>query len=145
MDTEAAALVGVLRARGVDNTDLRHCVHEASHALDAKMRGPWSNEAVSRAMKRLGPGRAARSELLARAVEQIVCKRLGVETTPLDKWIFTSCMEAIKFGDPFLKYEDALTAARSIMATAEAAARATEIIALDALPAKSRAKKIKVK
>jgi hypothetical protein len=130
MSATAAALLLALRARGVDNTDLRHCVHEASHALDAKMRGKWTNTAVSAAMKRLGPGRAAASELLARAVEQIVCARLGVETKTLDHWVGVSCMEAIKFRDPFLSYPEALAAARRSMGTKAAEARAAEILAL---------------
>ena len=130
------ALVLALRARGVDDIDLRHCVHEASHALDAKMRGPWSNTAVSNAMKRLGPGRAARSELLARAVEQLVCKRLGVETKSLDYWVGMSVLEAIKYRDPFLDHEEALAAAERLMKTAEAQERAAEILALAAKPAK---------
>lgn len=127
-------LLLALRARGVDATDLRHCVHEASHALDGKMRGPWSNEGVSAAMKRLGPGRAARSEILARAVEQIVCKHLGVETKGLDHWVGVSVMEAIKFRDPFLEYESALDAATRAMTTTEAEERATEIMALAVVP-----------
>lgn len=126
----AEALVVALRARGIDETDLRHCVHEASHALDAKMRGLWSNSAVSAAMKRLGPGRAAVSELLARAVEQIVCKRLGVETKSLDHWVGISVMEASKFGDRFLDYRTALDIANRTMTTSEAEGRATEILAL---------------
>ena len=129
--TSAESLVLTLRARGVDDTDLRHCVHEASHALDAKLRHPWSNKRIDAAMKRIGPGRAARSEILARAVEQIVCKRLGVETETLDHWVGMSVMEAIKFRDPFLSYEQALGAAKRAMDTVEAKNRATEIIALN--------------
>jgi hypothetical protein len=126
----AETLVLVLRARGVDATDLRHCIHEASHALDAKMRGPWSNEGVSAAMKRIGPGRAAASEILARAVEQLVCKSLSVETKPLDYWVGMSVMEAAKFRDPFLGYKEALAAAKRTMGTKTATGRATEILAL---------------
>ena len=129
--TSAESLVLTLRARGVDDTDLRHCVHEASHALDAKLRHPWSNKRVDDAMKRIGPGRAARSEILARAVEQIVCKRFGVETEKLDHWVGMSVMEAIRFRDPFLSYEQALGAAKRAMDTVEAKNRATEIIALN--------------
>lgn len=129
--TSAESLVLTLRARGVDDTDLRHCVHEASHALDAKLRHPWSNKRIDAAMKRIGPGRAARSEILARAVEQIVCKRLGVETETLDHWVSMSVMEAIKFRDPFLSYEQALGVAKRAMDTVEAKNRATEIIALN--------------
>ncbi len=130
IETKGDAIVLALRARGVDSTDLRYCVHEASHALDAKLREPWSNKAVDRAMKRIGPVRAARSEILARAVEQLVCKRLGVETRSLETWVGMSVMEAIKFRDPFLSYEDALVAAKRTMGTAEAEDRATEIVAL---------------
>lgn len=126
------ALVIALRKRGIDDTDLRHCVHEASHALDAKMRGPWTNTAVSAAMNRIGPGRAACSEILARAVEQIVCKRLGVETKALDHWIGISCKEAIKFRDPFLDYTQALDAAKRAMGTKEADKRAAAILSLAA-------------
>lgn len=136
-----SALVRALRARGVDETDdLRHCVHEASHALDAKMRGPWSNEAVSDAMRRIGPGRAARSEILARAVEQIVCKALGVETRSLDTWVGTSVMEAIKFRDPFFDYATAIAAAKRTLEMPEAKTRAAEILALD-VPAKANRKR----
>lgn len=130
MNEKALALLRALRAKGVDSTDVRHAVHEASHALDAKMRVSWSNDFVAVAMRRIGPGRAARSEVLARAVEQIVCQCVGIETRPLEHWIGTSVMEAIKFRDPFLSYEDALKAAREAMGSKEADARATEILAL---------------
>jgi hypothetical protein len=131
------ALVLALRARGVDDSDLRHCVHEASHALDAKMRGPWSNTAVSAAIKRLGSGRAAASEILARAVEQIVCKRLGVETMALDYWVGISVVEAIKFRDPFLDYVDALGAAQRMMNSPAAKKRATDILAVATDPGRA--------
>lgn len=139
MNVEAENLLLALQAKGVDATDLRHCVHEASHALDAKMRGRWSNEACSYAMERMGPGRAAASELLARAVEQIVCERLGVETKPLDYWVGMSVMEACKFRDPFLSYKDALAAATRQMKSKAADERATEIVALAMKPKKKRA------
>jgi hypothetical protein len=143
---DADDLVLALRRLGVDSpdlrhTDLRHCVHEASHALDARMRGPWSNKAVSVAMKRLGPGRAARSELLARAVEQLVCERLGVKTQSLEHWIGVSVLEAIQFRDPFLEYAQALEAANRMMKTTEASDRATEIIALAAPASRPKPRK----
>jgi hypothetical protein len=137
--TSAESLLRALNAKGVDMSDLRHCIHEASHALDAKLRGTWSNKAVDDAMRRIGPVRAAASEIFARAIEQIVCAALGVETKSLDYWIGMSCREAAKFGNPFLDYKTALLAAKRRMGTKDAKERASEIMAL-ASRAKSRAR-----
>lgn len=131
MTQKAEKLLLALRARGVDSTDLRHSVHEAVHAFDAKLpEGEWSNERVAAAMKRIGPGRAARSEVMARAVEQLVCKRVGIEIRPIEHWAGISVMEAIKFGDPFLTFRQAEEAMKNAMESLEAKLIADRICGL---------------
>lgn len=137
-------LLRAIRACGVDSTDLRHAVHEAHHALDAKLpAGKWDTWALDRAIKRMGPGRAAASEIAARAAEQVVCERLGLKTKPLDEWVGTSVMEAIKFRDPFLSYDQALEAAKRRLSSPDAQKDADRIMALADAPApkKRRPKK----
>lgn len=131
----AEKLLLALRSRGIDSTDLRHAVHEAHHALEAKVpEGKWETWTIDRAVKRMGPGRAAASEIAARAVEQVICERLGVPTKPLEDWVGTSVMEAIKFGDPFLSYTDALDAAKRRMASLQTKLEADRIMALAEVP-----------
>lgn len=129
--TDAQKLVQAIRARGVESTDFRHAVHEAFHALDAKVpAGKWDCWSLDRYIKKLGRSGAAGSELKARAVEQILCERFGVQTRPLEHWILISCMEASKFGDAFMPYDDAFKGAELYMKGKQAQKDADAIMAL---------------
>lgn len=89
-------LIEAIRARGSDATDLRDAAHEAHHALATGMRGRWTRKQIDRAVQKKGRVWAVRDEALARAVEQIVCKEVGVKILPLDRMLFVSSMEAMK-------------------------------------------------
>jgi len=93
----AQAIIDAVRARGNNPRNLRDAAHEAHHALDAKVRGKWDRENIHRHVRRMGNGRAALSEIMARAVEQIVCARCGVDPGgDVDHWALMSAMESIK-------------------------------------------------
>lgn len=91
-----ASLIAAIQARGSDATDLRDAAHEAHHALDAKVRGKWDRESIHRAISRLPPYQQLRAEISARAVEQIVCRDLGVDCDTVEKWAFIAEMEMLK-------------------------------------------------
>jgi hypothetical protein len=46
----------------------------------------------------MGCGEAASDEIMARAVEQIVCRDFGVDCGSVESWATVACMEAIKSG-----------------------------------------------
>lgn len=93
----AEQLIAAVRSNGNDPRDLRDAAHEAHHALEAKVkRGKWDRETIHRAVMKMGLGRAVQSEIMARAVEQIVCADLGVDCGTVEKWAMIACMEALK-------------------------------------------------
>lgn len=100
MKKDAQALIAAIRARGSDVFDLRDAAHEAHHALSAKVRGKWTRERIHSAVIRLGRSYELADEVMARAVESLVCAHFGIETWPTEKQALTSSMEAIKYGRP---------------------------------------------
>jgi hypothetical protein len=99
---QADAIIAAVRKRGNEplGTSLRDAAHEAFHEMEA------------------------------RAVEQAVCKALGVDCGTLDQWVFTSSMEAIKRGLPHGEYNPSLAYVERYMTTAACAEWAAKIIAL---------------
>ena len=81
-------LMVAVTSRGSDADDPRDAAHEACHALDARMRGPWEREAIHRALERRHGriGDLIFAEVRARAVEQIVCRDLGVDPHSVEHW-----------------------------------------------------------
>lgn len=145
----AEQIILAIRARGSDATDLRDAAHEAHHAIEAGIpEGKWDRDTISRAVKRKGRSWAAASEVKARAVEQVVCMRLGVPAGrhPLEQWVLVSCMEAMKFREPFLEYTVALKAVQRRMSSDDVQQDADAIIALAgiaiAVKQKPRARKV---
>lgn len=130
--TRAEMLVAAVRARGCDAEDVRDAAHEAYHALDMGVpHGKWDRETIHRAICRKRR-RALETELMARAVEQIVCADLGVKLShPLASWAFTTFMEAFKQGPvAFPLSFDIEGAIRKRMKTPEARAAANAVLAL---------------
>lgn len=80
---------------GTKGPDVRDAVHEAAHAISFGLDAPWTRARIDRAAGR-EPREKFRQEALARAVEQLVCERLGVEIDPLDMRAATAALEAIK-------------------------------------------------
>lgn len=124
------ALIAAIRKRGNDATDLRDAAHEAHHALSAGVRGPWDRESIHRAVMAMGRADAAGDEIMARAVEQIVCADLGVTTDSIEKWAFWACMEAIKSGIRYPSLDWFCDAVRAAMKSPEGRRAADRVMAL---------------
>lgn len=93
------SVIAAVRSMGSDACDLRDAAHEAYHAIRGGLRsGRWDRETIHRAVIRLEPADIACHELGARAVEQIVCARIGVDCGTVDSWAHVAWMEAFKSG-----------------------------------------------
>ena len=118
----------------IQAADLRDAAHEACHALESDLRGKWTRDRIHTKLTRGVFSRMflVESEIKARAVEQIVCKRLGVETDPVDSWAAVALLEmATTFGNaPPLDLFLATVAKR--MASPTVIALAGRVIALGA-------------
>ncbi len=91
----AAAIIAAVAARGSNPHDLRDAAHEACHGIELAL-PEWDRESVHYALMDVRPGDRVAMECRARAVEQIVCARLGVATAPIETWAFLTSMEALK-------------------------------------------------
>jgi hypothetical protein len=96
---QALAIVEWTRANGSDATNVRDAAHEASHALELDCES-WDRATIDDAARALRPGESAASEVLARAVEQLVCEALGIQHN-WDEFMLIACLEAAKVGRPF--------------------------------------------
>lgn len=132
----ADLFIAAVRARGSDAKNVRDAAHEACHALECGMTKPWEREALHRAITKhcmkKGRSQLLMSEILARAVEQLVCRRLGVKVEPVEHWAFLACMEAIKFRYPYagVRVEMMKQAIESAMTGDEADEMAKRVLAL---------------
>lgn len=127
------ALLLAIRARGSDARDLRDAAHEACHALAWNVKGKWTRKKIeasnpyrSRAKMLLG----VNDEITARAVEQLVCARLGVECDPVSRAVMTMCMETVKFEGIKLPYNEMVMAVEARMESKAAAEMAERVLAL---------------
>jgi len=131
---DAAAVLAAICKRGViphRDGDLRDAAHEACHGLELNLRPPWSRERVHRAIMRRRIGEQVAMECTARAVEQIVCARCGVDAGDIKMWAFVTSMEALKNGvDAPINVFDEGT--RRSMNSPSALALAERILALSA-------------
>jgi hypothetical protein len=100
----AEAILAAIQSRGSDAVDLRDAVHEATHAIQCRLHGPWQRERIHAALERRAKHSAGkrwlvtemvRYELQARAVEMLVCERFAV---PYDakNWALWCAMETAK-------------------------------------------------
>lgn len=88
-------LLCALRTAGVQPKNLRDGVHEAVHAMAWGVEPPWTRERISAAApERVGDKFAA--EVLARAVEEMVCAALGETIPSREERAMLAAMEAIK-------------------------------------------------
>jgi hypothetical protein len=104
----AARIIDAVESRGNDPRDLRDAAHEACHALMFGVRpGQWDRETIHRAIKRRRNvvaesiygnrlGGMVDAEIVARAVEQVVCSDLGVDCGSIETWAHVAWMEAWK-------------------------------------------------
>jgi hypothetical protein len=88
-------LVAIVRSYGSDASDIRDAAHEACHALKWGVRGKWDRESIHRRKPRV-PGFGVADEMEARAVERVVCERLGYDPGPIEQWAMTCWMETLK-------------------------------------------------
>lgn len=124
-------LLAALRAHGIETDNVRDGAHEAAHALDWDVETPWTRENISDGAPR-GNGRKFQAELVARAVEQIVCEAVGAPCESLKNRACIAAMEAMKYDrysapldawikgiENALKSEEAKTLAAKVLALAE--------------------------
>lgn len=139
------ALVAAVRARGSDADDARDAAHEALHALRAGrpwQRGRrhvladgWDREVIHAALVRSKRGRERigaylfAEEVLARAVERIVCRRVGHDIGDPEHWLFIAAMEGTKTGFN-VRMADWREAADAVERSARAAEWADRVLAL---------------
>lgn len=135
MSVGTEALLLAIRARGVESSDLRDAAHEACHALQWGLTKKWTRTNVERAnpnKRRISLGLA--DEITARAVEQIVCKRLGAECQTVESCVMTMCMETVKFDRVSLPYDDMVKAVRRRITSPAAIIMADRVLALAETP-----------
>lgn len=102
MSKLATQIIDAVRSRGSNATDLRDAAHEACHAIEYGVRGSWNREAIHAAILRtakrssiLGGNVFATAEIHARAVEQLVGRKLGVDVGTVESWAGLATLEAL--------------------------------------------------
>jgi len=91
------AVIAAIRACGSDPRDLRDAVHEACHALDFDVpEGEWDRETIHSAVLEAERVDIVIAEMKARAVERVVCERLGQPLEDPDHWLMIAAMEMMK-------------------------------------------------
>lgn len=133
--TEESFLNAVSR-RGCIARDVRDAAHEAAHALDVGLRVRWTRDRVHDALVRkfTQDWRYIRSEVEARAIEQIVCTRLAVVTKPVEYWADRAVMESGHFGEKMLPYDKLVKAINMAIAAPDVIAKAERVLALGEVP-----------
>lgn len=128
----AESVLRAIQLRGSDAKDLRDAAHEACHALQWRVRKSWTRDNIhARKPKQRSEG--VRDEILARAVEQIVCRQLGVDCGSVVKWAMICWMETLKNERISLPAGDWLeTQIGAAMESVEAKRMAARVIALGA-------------
>lgn len=106
-------LVKLISSAGNDARNLRDAAHEAAHALQMNIpKGQWERDSIHDALctqaREFSRGKRDslqqahnflwRSEIYARAVEQIVCRDLNIPTDPVEVWANNAFMEASMMG-----------------------------------------------
>lgn len=79
-----------------------------------------------------------RSEMTARAVEQIVCSDFGVECWTVDHAAHIAIMESIKSGLPYAPFKDTVGMIGEIMTSARGRECADRVVALAKTPIAKR-------
>jgi hypothetical protein len=95
-DESRHPLVVEVRRRGSDACNVRDAAHEAHHALSSGTTN-WEREAIHRTLMRRFPDWPSRinEEILARAVEQLVCKDLAMPCWSVEKAAHVMFMEHV--------------------------------------------------
>ena len=138
----AAAVIAAARARGSNAADLRDAAHEACHALDAGLETGWDREAIHEALRRRHSVVVEffQAEVLARAVEQVVCADLGVDPgMSVEAAAMLAMLEAIKRDSPYTEPSTMAKLVTATMNSTRARAMADRVIALATTPSPRRA------
>lgn len=91
----SAVLLLAIRARGSDATTLRDAAHEACHALQWRVTKKWTRDNIH-AKRPKARSSGVADEITARAVEQLVCARLGVDCGTVERWADVCWLETLK-------------------------------------------------
>lgn len=145
--TSKPTVADVLRAvrdRGSDVEDLRDAAHEACHALEFFVPdGEWDRESIDaycqaaiQKHKARARAFALRSEIFARAVEQVVCADLGAKCPPVEMCAMTACKEAIAVDRVHYDLPLFILGVKEAMKTAQVRQMADRVIALPRTEAK---------
>lgn len=126
---KAAAIVAWVRSKGSDTDDVRDAAHEASHALEFGIKR-WDRLSIDKAALRLRPGTSTASEVLARAVEQLVCEALGVQHD-WSHFMLIACMESVKVGRPIPSVDWLTSAVAHVKKSRDAQEMAARILRCD--------------
>lgn len=95
----ADALLSAIQAKGSNATTLRDAAHEACHALQWGVKKRWTRDnihAKKPKRHRIFGDIGVRDEMVARAVEQLVCARMGVDCGTVEHWAQICWMETFK-------------------------------------------------
>jgi len=135
---KASAVIAAVRARGSDASDVRDAAHEAYHALQSRLRGKWTRARIHDAVRRqarrervLGERSVlVHHEVYARAVEQLVAAKCGVDPGSVEQWALISVLEAAGSGIQIESIEWFIGKVRKAMESTSAKTVATRILAL---------------
>ena len=93
----AERLVAAVRAKGSDADDPRDAAHEACHALEWRVTRKWTRDNIHAKRPRGSAAYGVRDEITARAVEALVCEKLGVEYDQ-DRYLLACILETARDG-----------------------------------------------
>lgn len=127
--SRADRLLASLHERGVHGSELRHCVHEAAHALSNHLELPWTNLRVQEILASVHPAEVMGDEIEARAVEWVVLEALGL---PYDvtEWAPIAYLEFVMHYDGGAEtVEEWVTAISRRRTDPEVQRRASQILA----------------
>lgn len=133
MTPAASALLVAIRRLGSDAQDLRDAAHEACHALQWNLRKKWTRTNVERAnpyRRRSQFSFGLADEITARAVEQIVCVKLGEKCSTLEASVLSMCMETASIDRIQIPYDPMVKAVRERMKDPAVLKLADRVIAL---------------
>lgn len=122
-------LIAAIRARGGRANDLRDGAHEACHALSLDL-PVWNPLSINTALERLSGTQRLQEEILARAVEQLVCKKARVDVGPIEGFATITLFEAIHAGLSFPNQPVLVRLIREAMDSFAARAMAHRVLAL---------------
>ncbi len=124
-------IIAAVNAQGSNATDLRDAAHEACHALQLGLFRDWSRLAIHKRLRGLRSAKRMSIEIVARAVEQIVCQRMGEKTWSIEETAVITLLEAAKDGDaPEFSLAELVLAIQETMQKHTALELAERVIAL---------------